>query len=57
MEKLVTALDKALGEDIQALPWMSEPTKKEAEAKLAAMQRKIGYPEHWRDYSTLDREP
>ena len=53
MEKLVTALDKALGEDIQTLPWMSEPTKKEAEAKLAAMQRKIGYPEHWRDYSAL----
>ncbi len=53
MEKLVDALNKALGEDIAALPWMSEPTKKEAEAKLQAMQRKIGYPEHWRDYTAL----
>ena len=53
MNKLIDALDKSLGEDIQALPWMSEPTKKEAEAKLAAMERKIGYPDHWRDYSTL----
>jgi putative endopeptidase len=53
MDKLVTALDTALGEDIQALPWMSDATKKEAEAKLQAMQRKIGYPDTWRDYSAL----
>ena len=53
MNKLIDALDKALAEDIQQLPWMTAPTKKLAEAKLAAMQRKIGYPEHWRDYSTL----
>jgi putative endopeptidase len=53
MEKLVTALEKALGEDIQSLDWMSDATKKEAEAKLGTIQQKIGYPEHWRDYSTL----
>jgi putative endopeptidase len=53
MEKLVTALDTALGEDIQALPWMSDATKVQAEAKLHAMERKIGYPEHWRDYSAM----
>ena len=53
MEKLVTALDAALGEDIQALPWMSAETKVQAEAKLHAMERKIGYPENWRDYSAL----
>ncbi|HEX9200141.1 MAG TPA: M13 family metallopeptidase [Acidobacteriaceae bacterium] len=53
MEKLVTALDKALGEDIQTLPWMSDDTKVQAEAKLHAMERKIGYPEHWRDYSLM----
>jgi len=53
MEKLVAALEKALGEDIQSLPWMSEVTKKEAEAKLAAIRQKIGYPENWRDYSVL----
>jgi putative endopeptidase len=53
MEKLVAALEKALGEDIQSLDWMSDATKKEAEAKLATIQQKIGYPEHWRDYSSL----
>ena len=53
MDKLVTALDTALAEDIKSLPWMSDATKQEAEKKLAAMQRKIGYPEHWRDYSAL----
>jgi len=53
MDKLVTALDTALAEDIKALPWMSDATKTQAEAKLAAMERKIGYPEHWRDYSSM----
>jgi putative endopeptidase len=54
MEKLVTALDTALAEDIQTLPWMTDATKVEAKAKLDAMQRKIGYPENWRDYSSFD---
>jgi putative endopeptidase len=53
VNKLVTALDTALAEDIKALPWMSDETKVQAEAKLAAMERKIGYPDHWRDYSAL----
>jgi len=53
MEKLVNALDKALGEDIQSLPWMSDATKKQAELKLSEFRRKIGYPEKWRDYSGL----
>ena len=53
MEKLVAALKKALDEDIQQLPWMSPDTKKEAELKLAAYRDKIGYPDHWRNYSTL----
>ena len=53
MLKLVTALETALGEDIRQLPWMSEATKKTALEKLALMRNKIGYPEHWRDYSSL----
>jgi len=53
MEKLVAALEKALGEDIQSLPWMTDATKKEAEAKLDAIRQKIGYPDKWRDYSAL----
>ncbi|MGA9241553.1 MAG: M13 family metallopeptidase [Silvibacterium sp.] len=54
MEKLVAALERALDEDIQNLPWMTADTKKQAEAKLAAFRQKIGYPEKWRDYSKLE---
>lgn len=54
MTKLVAALDKALAEDIQQLPWMGEETKKAAEAKLALYRNKIGYPETWRDYSKFE---
>ncbi len=56
MDKLVAALDKALGEDIQQLGWMSDATKKQAEAKLAMFRNKIGYPQKWRDYSKLTVE-
>ncbi|HLI76451.1 MAG TPA: M13 family metallopeptidase [Acidobacteriaceae bacterium] len=53
MEKLVSALKVALDQDIQQLPWMSPETKAQAELKLKAFRDKIGYPAHWRDYSTL----
>jgi putative endopeptidase len=53
MDQLVAALEKALGEDIKTLPWMSDSTKKEAEQKLDMIRNKIGYPEKWRDYSAL----
>ena len=50
---MVAALEKALGEDIKSLPWMGEETKKQALVKLAAITNRIGYPDKWRDYSTL----
>jgi putative endopeptidase len=53
MDKLVAALEKSLGDDIRTLPWMSDATKKAAEEKLALIRNKIGYPEKWRDYSSL----
>jgi putative endopeptidase len=53
MEKLVSALEQALGQDIKELPWMSDATKVEAKAKLDAFRKKIGYPDSWRDYSAL----
>jgi len=53
MLKMVDALEKSLGEDIQTLPWMSAETKKQAELKLEAIRNKIGYPDVWRDYTTL----
>jgi len=49
----VNRLEKALGEDIAKLEWMTPATKKKALEKLHAVTNKIGYPEKWRDYSTL----
>jgi len=51
--KMVAALESALERDIQTLPWMTEPTKVQAQAKLKAIANKIGYPDKWRDYSSL----
>jgi putative endopeptidase len=53
MDKLVAALEKSLGDDIKDLPWMTDATKKAAEEKLAMIRNKIGYPEKWRDYSSV----
>jgi putative endopeptidase len=53
MLQMVDALEKALNQDITTLPWMTEETKKQALVKLAAIRNKIGYPDHWRDYSKL----
>ena len=53
MEKLVAALEKAMDEDIKQLDWMSDTTKLEAKKKLDAFRDKIGYPDKWRDYSSL----
>ncbi|MGO4381067.1 M13 family metallopeptidase [Pseudoduganella sp. RAF19] len=54
MDELVKNLLLAYKESINKLDWMSPATKKEAQAKLAKFTPKIGYPAHWRDYSTLD---
>lgn len=53
MEKLVKALEVALDQDIQHLDWMSDATKAEARKKLDAFRDKIGYPDKWRDYSSV----
>jgi predicted metalloendopeptidase len=53
MLKMVAALEKSLDEDINGLPWMTAETKKQADLKLQAIRNKIGYPDVWRDYSSL----
>jgi predicted metalloendopeptidase len=50
---MIQALEKALKDDIQGLPWMTDATKKAALVKLEAIANKIGYPDRWRDYSAL----
>ena len=54
MTELVGNLQKALGERIQNLDWMSDATKAKALDKLSTFTVKIGYPDKWKDYSTLD---
>jgi putative endopeptidase len=53
MLKMVQALEVALGSDIQQVDWMSPATKKEAIIKLHGFEGKIGYPDQWRDYSSV----
>jgi putative endopeptidase len=52
--QLVEALEKAMGEDIKTLDWMSDATKKAAIAKLQAITNNVGYPKKWRDYSKVE---
>lgn len=54
MVKLVKNLQDALAERIQAQEWMSDSTKVKALEKLKAFHVKVGYPDKWKDYSTLD---
>ena len=54
MEKLVKNLQVALGERIAVQDWMSDDTKKVAQEKLDAFYVKVGYPNKWKDYSSLE---
>ncbi|HNX52006.1 MAG TPA: M13 family metallopeptidase N-terminal domain-containing protein, partial [Thermoanaerobaculaceae bacterium] len=51
--KMTIEIQKTMEEDIQQLPWMSPETKTRALEKLHAMVNKIGYPDRWRDYSSV----
>jgi endothelin-converting enzyme/putative endopeptidase len=51
--QMVHDIEGAMDKEIDAQAWMSAETKEKAEAKLHMVADKIGYPDHWRDYSTL----
>jgi len=51
--QMVANLIAVLNEDLTTLSWMSSETRQKAIAKLAAYNRKIGYPDKWRDYEAL----
>ena len=57
MLDLVKNLQVSLGQHIDSLEWMSDATKAKAREKLAAFTVKIGYPDKWKDYSTLTVDP
>jgi putative endopeptidase len=52
--EMVRNLESVFHDRIETLGWMSDSTKVQAEGKLAAFTNKIGYPDKWRDYSTLN---
>ncbi|MDE5988064.1 MAG: M13 family metallopeptidase [Duncaniella sp.] len=54
---LVENLRVALGKHIDNLDWMSDTTKARAHEKLAAFTVKIGYPDKWKDYSSMEIDP
>ena len=54
MNELVANLVEAFRRSFRSLEWMSESTRAEAVAKLDAFTPKIGYPDQWRDYSSID---
>lgn len=57
MLEMVENLRNALGKHIIELPWMSSETKLKAIQKLSAFTVKIGYPDQWKDYSTMEIDP
>jgi len=57
MLEMVHNMQTALGQHIDALDWMSDETKVKAHEKLSSFVVKIGYPDTWKDYSTLTVDP
>ena len=51
--KMVKAIEEAMQQDIGQLTWMSDTTKKQAYIKLNTIVNNIGYPDQWRDYSSV----
>jgi putative endopeptidase len=50
---MVHDIEHALDQDITNIDWMQPATKEQARIKLHAIEDKIGYPDHWRDYSSV----
>jgi putative endopeptidase len=51
--KMVEAIESAMHQDVEQLDWMSDTTKQQAYKKLSTIVNNIGYPDKWRDYSSV----
>jgi putative endopeptidase len=51
--RMTKQIETAMQQDIEQLPWMGPATKKKAVEKLHTLVNKIGYPDKWRDYSSV----
>jgi putative endopeptidase len=54
---MTTQIEHDMEEDINSLAWMSPATKQQAIEKLHTIVNKIGYPDKWRDYSSVEIKP
>jgi predicted metalloendopeptidase len=54
VSEMIENVRAVYGQRIDSLTWMSDETKKMAHKKLASFTYKIGYPDKWKDYSTID---
>jgi endothelin-converting enzyme/putative endopeptidase len=52
--KMTKLIEQAMEDDIKQLTWMGPETKKQALEKLHSVVNKIGYPDNWRDYSSVN---
>jgi putative endopeptidase len=57
MDELVANLIEAYRQSISAIDWMTDATKSRALEKLSQFVSKVGYPDKWRDYSSLVLDP
>lgn len=57
VSQMIENVRTVYGERIDKLTWMSDSTKQMARKKLAAFTYKIGYPDKWKDYSTIQVQP
>lgn len=55
--RVTQQIEEEMGRDIKDLTWMSDATKQQALIKLHAVVNKIGYPDKWRDYSSVQITP
>ena len=55
--KMTKQIEKAMEQDIHEITWMGPQTKKNAIAKLHAVVNKVGYPDKWRNYSSVAIKP
>ena len=52
-QAMVDAISAAFEDDLKTVDWMSPETREKALVKLGQMRKKLGYPDHWRDYSAM----
>ena len=56
-EEMILGIESSFRDGLERIDWMDAPTRRAAETKLEAVANKVGHPETWRDYGSLEMEP